>query len=295
MISNPPPWPNNCRCAVAITFDMDADSLVHLEQPTDSTDRINAISLLHYGPRIAVDRILSTYRRLGLQQTFFVPGWCVERYPEVVRRMVDGGHEIGHHGYLHENPRDFDRQGQADLIDRGIDAIFRVTGSRPMGYRAPLYNYSGVTTDLLIERDFSYDASLMGDDVPYILKTASGQIVELPTHWGCDDWPPFAYIDDLNYRMPIRAPSDGLRGFVEEFDAAYKWGGLFVPVWHPFVTGRLARWTQVDNWLTLLVERGDVWITTMSNIANHIWGLQKDGTYEPRIDTLPYYKEPIST
>tara|TARA_B100001964_G_scaffold1342_1_gene1620 strand:- start:92 stop:499 length:408 start_codon:yes stop_codon:yes gene_type:complete len=135
----------------------------------------------------------------------------------------------------------------------------------------------------------------MGDDVPYILKTTSGQIVELPTHWGCDDWPPFAYIDDLNYRMPIRAPSDGLRGFMEEFDAAYKWGGLFVPVWHPFVTGRLARWTQVDNWLTLLVERGDVWITTMSNIANHIWGLQKDGTYEPRIDTLPYYKEPIST
>jgi|TARA_Y100000310_G_scaffold345716_1_gene468732 hypothetical protein len=52
MISNPLPWPNNYRCAVAITFDMDADSLVHLEQPTDSTDRINAISLLHYGSRI---------------------------------------------------------------------------------------------------------------------------------------------------------------------------------------------------------------------------------------------------
>ena len=178
MIRNPPPWPSNCKCAVSITFDMDADSLIHLEHPSDSYRRVSTISMLRYGPEIAIERILNTYERLGLQQTFFIPGWCVRQYPDVVRRIVSGGHEVAHHGYLHENPIGLEPAAQADIIDRGIDAITDVAGVRPRGYRAPLYNFSDHTFDLLVERGFEYDASLMGDDIPYLLSSNQHELVE---------------------------------------------------------------------------------------------------------------------
>ena len=106
MISNPIPWPNGARCACVISFDMDADSLVHIARPNDSYDRLYPISMGRYGPTVAVPRILETYRRLGINQSFFIPGWCIETYPETVEAILKGGHEIGHHGYLHEDPID---------------------------------------------------------------------------------------------------------------------------------------------------------------------------------------------
>jgi hypothetical protein len=78
MIGNPVPWPDGARCAAAIILDMDADSLVHLAHPADSISRVSAISMLRYGPEVAVPRVLETYRRFGLHQTFFVPAWCIE-------------------------------------------------------------------------------------------------------------------------------------------------------------------------------------------------------------------------
>lgn len=115
MISNPVPWPDGARCAVAITFDMDADSLIHLEHPTDGHNRVSALSMLRYGPEVAVPRILETYRRFGIKQTFFVPAWCIEQYQETVEAMVEAGHEVAHHGYIHENPQGQDRQGEARI------------------------------------------------------------------------------------------------------------------------------------------------------------------------------------
>jgi hypothetical protein len=91
MIANPVPWPNGARCAAAITFDMDADSLIHLEHPVDSISRVSGISMLRYGPEVAVPRIVETYKRFGIKQTFFVPAWCIEQYPKAIETMLEGG------------------------------------------------------------------------------------------------------------------------------------------------------------------------------------------------------------
>ena len=92
------------RCAACLTFDMDADSLIHVDYPTDGNNRVSAISWLRYGPTVAVPRIVETYRRLGIRQTFFTPAWCMEQYPEAVETILAGGNEIAHHSYIHENP-----------------------------------------------------------------------------------------------------------------------------------------------------------------------------------------------
>lgn len=236
------PWPGGARCACCVTFDMDAESLIHIEHPKDGRTRISARSMLSYGPNVGVPRIIETYRELGIKQTFFIPAWCIEKYPKAIDAILADGHEIAHHGYLHENPRLQSQQMEGEWLDLGIDIIERVTGKRPRGWRAPLYNFSPNSGDLLADRGFLYDASLMGDDCPYLLETNKGLLVELPSHWGMDDWPQFVHSSDLDYMMPIRSPQSGVAIFEQEFVSAYRAGALWVPVLHPFVTGRLARW-----------------------------------------------------
>jgi peptidoglycan/xylan/chitin deacetylase (PgdA/CDA1 family) len=295
VIANPIAWPNGARCACCLTFDMDSDSLIHGAYPNDGYKRVSAISMLQYGPKVAVPRIVETYRRLGIRQTFFVPAWCIEQYPAAVETMLAGGHELAHHGYIHENPQEQTREDEAHWLRAGIEVIERVSGKRPRGWRAPLYNFSDNSLDLLLEHGFLYDASLMADDMPYLIESRAtgGQLVELPSHWGLDDWPQWVQSFDLEYMMPIRSPSHGLRIYVEEFEAAYKYGSLWVPVIHPFVTGRLARWSAFTELLEQILARGDVWFAPMEEIAAHVKREAAVGRFVPRVDLLPQYPGPV--
>ena len=165
---------------------------------------------------VGIPRILQTYRRFGLTQTFFIPAWCIEQHPKAVEAIVADEHEMGFHGYIHEAPNALSREDEQYWLQRSIEVIERTTGRRPRGARSPLYNFSVHTADLLIEEGFLYDASLMGDDVPYILRCDGGELVELPSHWALDDWPPYVHSIDLNYVMQIMAPDRAMEVFMAE-------------------------------------------------------------------------------
>jgi peptidoglycan-N-acetylglucosamine deacetylase len=158
---------------------------------------------------------------------------------------------------------------EAELFHRALETHVRMTGRKPRGYRAPVYNATPGVIGWLIGEGFLYDSSLMADDLPYLLEAPEGELIELPPHWGADDWPPFAHFEEIGYLMPVRAPSDGIRAFVEEFEAAHAVGGFWMPVLHPFLTGRLARWTAMERWLEGVLEKGDLWIAPMEEIARH--------------------------
>jgi peptidoglycan/xylan/chitin deacetylase (PgdA/CDA1 family) len=293
MIRRPVPWPNGARVAVAITFDMDADSLIHIEHPRDSITRVSAISMLKYGPEVGVPRILEGYRHYGLKQTFFVPAWCIEQYPQAVEAMVKDGHEVGFHGYIHEAPNALSREEEHYWMQRSIAVIEKHTGLRPRGNRSPLYNFSINTAELLLEEGFHYDASLMGDDVPYILKSGNGEIVELPSSWALDDWPPYVHSIDLNYMYQIMSPDRAMETFMAEFEAMRAaGGGLWIGVWHPFVSGRLSRWLRIEKMIEYMLSTGEVWFARLEDIANHVQALRRQGSYDARIDRLPYYDQP---
>ena len=293
MIANPIPWPNGAKCACAITFDMDADSLIHIARPKDNYDRLYPITMGKYGPTVAVPRILETYKKFGLKQSFFIPGWCLEQYQETVDLILEGGHEIGHHGWIHEDPI-VTKGNQRHWVEKALDSYGRIVGGKPRGYRAPVYNVTQEVIDLLIEHDFKYDSSLMADDIPYRMKTAAGELYEMPVHWGTDDWPPFAHYDEIGYMMPVRGPSAGLQGFWEEFDAQYEAGGFFMLIVHPFLTGRLARWRLVEQWLEKTLETKDVWFAPLEEIQAHVEKLTQSGDYQPRTYQLPYYEGPVA-
>ncbi|MEC7190343.1 MAG: ribulose phosphate epimerase, partial [Pseudomonadota bacterium] len=115
----------------------------------------------------------------------------------------------------------------------------------------------------------------------------------MPVHWGTDDWPPFAHYAEIGYMMPVKAPSKGLASFWEEFDAAYEAGGFFMLIVHPFLTGRLARWRQVEAWLEDTLNTKDVWFARLDQIADHMDNVVSSGVYKPRCEKLPYYTVPV--
>jgi peptidoglycan/xylan/chitin deacetylase (PgdA/CDA1 family) len=292
MIINPVPWPNNAKCAVSLTFDVDTDSALHLTHLEKADTMVSVQSLLKYD-EVAIPRILQMYRDFDIKQTFFVPAWCIEKYPHVVEQIVNDGHEIGHHGYLHEHPNELSKEDEEYWLVRSIETIKNFTGQKPRGWRAPLYNFSKHSAELLVKYNFLYDTSLMADDVPYIIKAENGKVVELPTHWGVDDWPQFGHFTELNYKMPIKSATAGIGTFMDEFEAAYEYGGMFIPVWHPFITGRIARLRLVYKMIEEMQRRGDVWFAPLEEIANHVHKCIDDGSYKPREIKMPYYNEGI--
>ena len=145
----------------------------------------------------------------------------------------------------------------------------------------------------MIEHKFKYDSSMMADDIPYEIKTPKGNLYEIPVHWGTDDWPPFAHYEEIGYMMPVQAPSKGLFGFWEEFEAQYDAGGFFMLIIHPFLTGRLARWKQVESWIQSTLETKNVWFAKLEDIIKYLDDLKNQSIWTPSVEKLPYYHKKI--
>ena len=293
LIRNPPPWPNGANCAVCFSFDFDAESLLHLYYPEDSTRRISLSSSLRYGARVAVPRIVEIWRHFGIRQTMFVPGWCIETYPGAIELLVENGHEIGHHGWLHERPNQLSPGDERRVLERGIAEIERITGKPPAGYRCPSGAFSEFTLDLLIEYGFAYDASLGGDDVPYLIEGRRGRLIELPSDHALDDWPQYVNMREFNMGMTIQSPERAMDVFRAEFDAAWTHGGLWAAIWHPFVSGRLPRAAAMVELIEHMNAKGNVWFATLAEIGDHVQDLVRRGAWAPEVEKIPFWPKPV--
>ena len=145
--------------------------------------------------------------------------------------------------------------------------------------------------DYMIDKGMIYDASLMGDDIPYILQTNKGQVMNFPLNgqWTIGRT---THAPDMHYLMPIKSPDEAMNVFMSEFEAMRRHQGLWITVWHPFVSGRLARCERVSQMISMQ-GTGDVWFATMEEIAVHVQKCIDDGSWEPRMGELPYYDGPI--
>jgi peptidoglycan/xylan/chitin deacetylase (PgdA/CDA1 family) len=230
-----------------------------------------------YGPLVGVPRILSILQRHAVTATFFVPGFTAERYPQVIRDIVEAGHEVAHHGYLHEPLAAVDAETEAGYLDRGLETLERVAGVRPVGYRAPMWEPTWNTPRLLAERGFLYDSSLMDADVPYELAVSSvrgvGSVVEIPIQWALDDWEQYCFLPGVSGEGLIESPTKAEEIWTLELDALRDVGGCFVLTNHPFLTGRPSRAAVLDRLISRAVEHGDVWVANMRQIADHVRSL----------------------
>ena len=271
----PIPWPDGRRAAAAFTFDVDAESAVLWNAP-HVAGRMSVISHQAYGPLTGVPRLLRLLDRHGVRSTFFVPGYTALRYPATVRDIVAAGHEIAHHGYLHEQPSAVPYEEQVGNLDRGLAALDRVAGVRPVGYRAPMWDLSWQSPGLLHERGFLYDSSLMDSDVPYELAVAPGRtdsLVEIPIHWALDDWEQYCFLPDISGSGVIALPDKARELWWSEFEAMRDDGGCWVLTNHPFLSGRPGRARALDRLIGDVVACGDVWVASLAEIAAHVRSL----------------------
>ena len=112
--------------------------------------------------------------------------------PDMIERIGKSKrHEFAVHGWIHEQNSSLPAELEKQLVVRAVDYLEKVTGERPVGYRAPSWNFSPNTLGILRELGLLYDSSLMADDAPYEL-LADGKptgMVELPVEWILDDAP----------------------------------------------------------------------------------------------------------
>jgi len=265
-------WPGGYRAAACFAFDLDAEAAVLAADPSAAA-RMSVMSHQSYGPLTGVPRLLRLLETHQITATFFVPGFTAHRYPDVIRRIAGAGHEIAHHGYLHEPLTGVDEATEAGYLDRGIEALVEVTGERPVGYRAPMWELNYRSPRLLLERGFAYDSSLMDADLPYELAVdpdGAESITEIPVHWGLDDWEQYCYVPDLFGSGLIESPAKAREMWSLEFAAMSAEGGCFVLTAHPFLSGRPSRAAALGELMAEATGAGNVWIAPLAEVAAHV-------------------------
>jgi peptidoglycan/xylan/chitin deacetylase (PgdA/CDA1 family) len=265
-------WPNRARCAVVISVDFDAE-LVWRSMDSANAGRPRTLSQGAYGARRGVGRVLDVLEKHGIASTWMVPGENAVRYPQAVRAVAAAGHELGNHGYLHENFGLLRTAEQREVLERANAAIEDVTGIRPLGFRTPAGDNTDDTSRLLVELGFTWSSCMRGDDRPSFVEIDGGvtEMVEIPAHWELDDFPYFMYNDDPPFpagQGRIASYSQVLELWKREFAGYYDLGLCFVIMFHPQTIGTPGRIRLLDELLTHVLSHSNVWFATCGQVAD---------------------------
>lgn len=250
---------------VMLTFDVDAETLWTAPDPLNAEGNINrpvVLSQGYYGAEVAVPRFLDLLDKYDIKSTFFIPGQTVEKHPAIVKEIAARGHEVGNHGYSHICPCEFkSREEEVDEYVRTSDAIEKVTGVRPVGFRAPSWEFSLNTLDILEDMDFMYDSTMMGSDKMSMLEVfgKKSDIVEIPINWTLDD-APFWMLSGYTWGAPMPAPSTAYEIWTEEFQYLYEesFDNTFTLTCHPQISGRPARIRMYERFIQFVKEHDDI-------------------------------------
>jgi peptidoglycan-N-acetylglucosamine deacetylase len=246
-------------------FGVDLDAVAGWLGSYGGKDSPDDISRGLFAGEVGTPRLLELFRRHDLRTTWFVPGHSIETFPEQIDAIVAAGHEVGVHGYSHENPIAMSREQETEVLDKCIALVEEVTGRRPTGYVAPWWEFSRVTNELLLERGIKYDHSLMHRDFePYYVRVGDSwtpidyaapsahdwmkplvrgdetNLVEIPANWYLDDLPPMMFIKASPNSHGFVNPRHLEEMWRDQFDWVYReqeYGVVTFTV-HPDVSGR---------------------------------------------------------
>lgn len=282
-------WPAGKTAAAIITVDMDVESSVLYTHP-ETASQLDVMVHQCYDVRTGIYRLLSVFRKRSVRVTAFVPGFAIDRWPDVVRDIVSEGHELGHHGYLHEFLPDVDRDTEEAILLRGMESVARITGKPPLGYRAPGFKVSRCTPELLAKHGFLYNSSLQDFDTPYRLATAPDSnapaIIEIPVQWMLDDFAYYVHLPRIRPGLGIESPKKVFEIWKAELDALVAEGGCFNLTLHPFLSGRASRSLMVDEMIHYMQSIDQLWIAPAVEVARHAQSVKTAHVWNPPIDPV---------
>ncbi len=222
---------------------------------------------------IGAARILALLKEHGIPSTWFIPGHTLETYPEACRRVVEAGHEVGHHGWTHVPPASLSRdQEEAELV-RANEQIKKLTGRYARGYRSPSWDLSPHSVELLLKHGFFYESSMMGNDhTPYRVRLGDrielqkpavfgkeSRLIEMPISWSLDDYPHFEFVRTQSTVLQgLRNTGSVLANWIDDFlymKRGTDWG-IITYTFHPFVIGRGHRMMALERLIGRLATEG---------------------------------------
>jgi peptidoglycan/xylan/chitin deacetylase (PgdA/CDA1 family) len=249
---------------IFVAYGVDVDAVAGWLGSYGGEDSPDDISRGLFAGEVGVPRLLNLFKKYNLKTSWFIPGHSIETFPKQIQMVVDDGHEIGIHGYSHENPIAMTAHQEETVLLRCIDLIQKVTGKRPTGYVAPWWEFSTVTNELLLKHGIKYDHSLMHNDFhPYYVRAGDnwtnidyeksadewmkplirGQetdLIEIPANWYLDDLPPMMFIKTSPNSHGFVNPRDIEQMWRDQFDWVYREHdyAVFTMSVHPDVSGR---------------------------------------------------------
>jgi peptidoglycan-N-acetylglucosamine deacetylase len=264
--------PKEILCA----FGVDVDAVAGWLGSYAGEDSPDDISRGMFAGEVGSPRLLNLFKKYGLRTTWFIPGHSAETFSDQMKAVAEAGHEIGVHGYSHENPIAMTREQEEAILDKCLDVLTKLSGKRPTGYVAPWWEFSPVTNELLLERGIKYDHSLMHKDFhPYYVRVGDSwtkidyskhpdawmkplvrgretDLIEIPASWYLDDLPPMMFIKKAPNSHGFVSPRHLEESWRDQFDWVYRENdyAVFTMTIHPDVSGR----PQVLLMLERLIE-----------------------------------------
>ena len=237
---------------------------------------------------------LKLFKDNDITTTWFIPGHSIETFPDQMKAVAEAGHEVGIHGYSHENPISMTPEQEAAVLDKSIELITELTGKKPTGYVAPWWEFSSITTELLLERGIKYDHSLMHDDFhPYyvrkedtwtkidyskrasewmkpLVRGTETDLIEIPANWYLDDLPPMMFIKAAPNSHGFVNPRDLEQMWKDQFDWVYRENqyAVFTMTIHPDVSGRPQVLLMLERLITYMKGKAGVRFMTFDQIAD---------------------------
>lgn len=279
---------------ILVSYGVDFDAVAGWLGSYGGEDSPCDISRGVFAAEVGVPRLLELFRRTGLRTTWFIPGHSVESFPRQAEAVVNAGHEIGMHGYSHENPIAMSREQEEDVIARAMELLAGLTGLRPEGYVAPWWEFSPNTAELLIRHGIRYDHSMMHRDFePYYLpigeswtKIDYGQparawmkpykggtpspLIEIPANWLLDDMPPQMFIKAAANSHGYVTPRQVEELWREQFDWVYREYefAVFPMTIHPDVSGRPQTLLMHERLIAYMRSHPGVRFCTLAEVAD---------------------------
>ena len=275
-------------------FGVDVDAVAGWLGSYGGEDSPDDISRGVFAGEVGAPRLLKLFERMGIKTTWFIPGHSIETFPEQMAAVAEAGHEVGVHGYSHENPIAMTRAQETEVLDKCIELVTKLAGKRPTGYVAPWWEFSNVTNELLLERRIKYDHSLMHHDcLPYYVRVGDSwtkidysrkpsewmfplkrgketDLIEIPVSWYLDDLPPMMFIKKAPNSHGFVNPRDLEDIWRDQFDWIYREYdyAVFAMTIHPDVSGHPQALMMLERLVSHMIRHPGVKFVTMNDMAD---------------------------
>lgn len=263
----PKAWPNGARVAVCLTFVVNNSA----NQLARGDSAVVAMTNGEFGAASGLGRVLEVLDRQNVPATFFVPAVAAMLHPQMLQEIAKRKrHEIGVMGWSDENPTELSAAEEEQLLTKATEYLTKTIGKKPVGARGPSAVLSMNTMSLFKKAGFLYDSTLMGMDEPYevLINGEASGIVELPVSRLLDDYPTLTAARTGPSTLP--SPELVFESIRDDFDGAYQEGTLFLLTLHPHLIGMRSRITYLDDLLTFIKSRPNVWMATGEEIARYV-------------------------